>query len=97
MREKIKDLDRLLHIKEAIDNVLEFMNSKSADDLAKDKLLSYPTMYLPNGSLLIVQDMTKLQMYVEMAVAGMVSQAGSNVLYRPNQCGSINMCIRYMP
>ena len=59
--------------------------------------ISYPTMYLPNGSLLIVQDMTKLQMYVEMAVAGMVSQAGSNVLYRPNQCGSINMCIRYMP
>ena len=39
MREKIKDLDRLLHIKEAIDNVLEFMNSKSVDDLAKDKLL----------------------------------------------------------
>ena len=39
MREKIKDLDRLLHIKEAIDNLLEFMNSKSVDDLAKDKLL----------------------------------------------------------
>ena len=41
MREKIKDLDRLLHIKEAIDNVLEFMNGKSVNDLAKDKLLFY--------------------------------------------------------
>lgn len=41
MREKIKDLDRLLHIKEAIDNVFEFMEGKTVDDLAHDKLLFF--------------------------------------------------------
>ena len=41
MREKIKDFDRLLHIKESIDNVFEFMEGKSVNDLANDKLLFY--------------------------------------------------------
>ena len=39
MREKIKDYDRLIHIQESIDNVFEFMEGKTIDDLAKDKLL----------------------------------------------------------
>ena len=41
MREKIKDYDRLLHIQESIDNVFEFMEGKTIDDLAKDKLLFF--------------------------------------------------------
>lgn len=41
MREKIKDYDRLLHIHESIDNVFEFMEGKTIDDLTKDKLLFY--------------------------------------------------------
>ena len=41
MREKIKDFDRLLHIKESIDNVFEFMEGKTVNDLANDKLLFY--------------------------------------------------------
>ncbi len=41
MRERIKDYDRLLHIKESIDNVFEFMNGKTLNDLAHDKLLFY--------------------------------------------------------
>lgn len=41
MREKIKDYDRLLHIREAIDNVFEFMSGKTVNDLANDKLLFY--------------------------------------------------------
>lgn len=41
MRETARDLDRLLHIKEAIENVQEFMAGKSFDDLQTDKLLYY--------------------------------------------------------
>ena len=41
MREKIKDNDRLLHIKESIDNVFEFLEGKSPKDLANDKLLLF--------------------------------------------------------
>lgn len=41
MREKIKDFDRLLHIKEAIANVNEFLKGKTVNDLANDKLLFY--------------------------------------------------------
>lgn len=41
MRERIKDYDRLLHIKESIRNVTEFMKGKTLNDLANDKLLFY--------------------------------------------------------
>lgn len=41
MRERIKDYDRLIHIKEAIDNVCEFMEGKTVNDLANDKLLFF--------------------------------------------------------
>ena len=41
MREGIKDYDRLLHIREAIANVYEFMEGKNVNDLANDKLLFY--------------------------------------------------------
>ena len=37
MRERIKDYDRLLHTQESIDNVFEFMEGKTIDDLAKDR------------------------------------------------------------
>ena len=47
MREKIKDDDRLLHIQESIDNVFEFMEGKTIDDLAKDKLLFFGVVNLP--------------------------------------------------
>ena len=47
MREKIKDYDRLLHIQESIDNVFEFMEGKTIDDLAKDKLLFFGVVNLP--------------------------------------------------
>ena len=41
MRERIKDYDRLLHIREAIANVYEFMEGKTVNDLTNDKLLFY--------------------------------------------------------
>ena len=47
MREKIKDYDRLLHIQESIDNVFEFMEGKTIDDLAKDKLLFFGVVNVP--------------------------------------------------
>ena len=47
MRERIKDYDRLLHIQESIDNVFEFMEGKTIDDLAKDKLLFFGVVNLP--------------------------------------------------
>ena len=37
----------------------------------------YPTIYLPIGSLPIAQEIPKQQMYVEMAVAGIVSHSGN--------------------
>ena len=47
MREKIKDYDRLLHIQESIDNVFEFMEGKTIDELEKDKLLFFGVVNLP--------------------------------------------------
>lgn len=41
MRERIKDRDRLEHILEAIDCILEFAIGKSIEDLQSDKLKYY--------------------------------------------------------
>ncbi|MBP3512548.1 MAG: DUF86 domain-containing protein [Prevotella sp.] len=41
MRERIKDVTRLYHIRKSIDNVLEFMDGKTYDSLMTDKLLFY--------------------------------------------------------
>jgi uncharacterized protein with HEPN domain len=41
MREKPKDKGRLLHIQEAITNIEEFLNGKSAEDLSNDKMLYF--------------------------------------------------------
>lgn len=41
MREKPKDNDRLLHMVEAIDNILEFVSEKQFDDYKKDKILRF--------------------------------------------------------
>lgn len=41
MREKIKDIDRLLHILEAIEYILQFMQGKSLEQLQSDKLLFF--------------------------------------------------------
>ena len=54
MREKIKDYDRLLHIQESIDNVFEFMEGKTIDDLAKDKLLFLELLIYQRLSTLII-------------------------------------------
>ncbi|MBR5984027.1 MAG: DUF86 domain-containing protein [Bacteroidales bacterium] len=41
MREPLKDRTRLEHIVESIDNIYNFTNDKSADDISKDKMLFY--------------------------------------------------------
>ena len=41
MREKPKDNDRLLHMVEAINNILEFVNGKSFEDYKNDKILRF--------------------------------------------------------
>ena len=41
MRERIKDYDRLLHIREASANFYEKKKKKNVNDLANDKLLFY--------------------------------------------------------
>lgn len=41
MREPLRDQGRLRHILGAIDNVLEFMEEKTADDLRRDRILFY--------------------------------------------------------
>ena len=41
MRESKRDPLRILHIHEAIQNINEFMNGKSLDDVKNDKLLFY--------------------------------------------------------
>lgn len=41
MREEIKDTVRLEHILEAIDNVNQFMEGKTQQDLEKDKILYF--------------------------------------------------------
>ena len=41
MREAARDLDRLMHISEAIANVEEFMQNKSFEDFSNDKMLYF--------------------------------------------------------
>ena len=41
MREAARDLDRLLHIKEAIGRVQTYMQDKSFDDLSEDSMLFF--------------------------------------------------------
>ena len=41
MREKIKDIDRLMHILEAIGYIQQFMQGKTMDHLREDKLLFF--------------------------------------------------------
>ena len=41
MREKVRDLGRLEHIQEQIQNIEEFVCGKSLNDLQEDKLLQY--------------------------------------------------------
>ena len=41
MREAVRDLDRLLHIKESMDNIQEFVNNKTFDEFVSDKLLFF--------------------------------------------------------
>ena len=41
MREAIRNLDRLLHIQESINNIQEFVAGKSFDEFVADKLLFF--------------------------------------------------------
>ena len=41
MREAVRDLDRLLHIKESIENIQEFVQNKTFDEFTADKLLFF--------------------------------------------------------
>ena len=41
MREKPRDLERILHIMEAIDDILEFADNKTFDDFKSTKILKH--------------------------------------------------------
>ena len=41
MREKPRDLERILHIVEAIDDILEFVENKTFDDFKSTKILKH--------------------------------------------------------
>ena len=45
MRELSKDKDRLLHILECIDNVNQFLEGKSFDDLTNDRMCFHAVVY----------------------------------------------------
>ena len=45
MREPIKDRSRLLHMLEAIDNIMEFKQGVSYDDFYQNKLLKFGIFY----------------------------------------------------
>ena len=41
MREAVRDLDRLLHMQEALSRVQQYMQDKSFDDLSEDSMLFF--------------------------------------------------------
>ena len=45
MRELTKDIDRLLHILECIENVFLFLDGKSFDDLSNDRMCFHAVVY----------------------------------------------------
>lgn len=45
MRELTKDKDRLLHILECIENVFQFLDGKSFDDLSNDRMCFHAVVY----------------------------------------------------
>ncbi len=50
MREAIRDLDRLLHIQESINNIQEFVAGKSFDEFVDDKLLFFAVVKNVEGN-----------------------------------------------
>ena len=45
MRERVRDLDRLLHIKECIDHVMDFLQGKSYEDMKSDIMCFHAVVY----------------------------------------------------
>ena len=45
MRERVRDLDRLEHIKECIDHVMDFLQGKSFEDMKSDIMCFHAVVY----------------------------------------------------
>ena len=45
MRERSKDKDRLQHILECIDNVSQFLEGKTFDDMTNDRMCFHAVVY----------------------------------------------------
>ena len=45
MRERIRDIDRLLHIEECIERVMQFLNGKTFDDMNSDVMCFHAVVY----------------------------------------------------
>lgn len=45
MRERIRDIERLHHINECIDNVLDFLKDKTYEEMAADRMCFHAVVY----------------------------------------------------
>lgn len=45
MRERIRDIDRLYHIKECIDHVMDFLRGKTFEDMQSDVMCYHAVVY----------------------------------------------------
>ena len=45
MRERIKDKDRLLHIKESIDHIMDFLEGKTFEEMTSDVMCFHAVVY----------------------------------------------------
>lgn len=45
MRERIRDIDRLLHIKECIDHVMDYLRGKTFEDMKADVMCYHAVVY----------------------------------------------------
>lgn len=76
MRERLKDIDRLQHMIEAIDNILEFVYQKSFTEFRKDKMLRFAVVknleILGEAAHLLTKEFKELHPSIEWAeITGM--------------------------
>lgn len=69
MREKPRNRERLLHILEAIDNILEFIGTKSFEDFKREKILRFAVIknleIIGEAAYLLTQDFKSVHKEVE--------------------------------
>ena len=60
MRERIKDIDRLLHIKESIEHIMDFLDGKTFEEMTADVMCFHAVVY----NIMIIGEAANINSFV---------------------------------